>query len=141
MHPSAVPIVGVGLMSLVACALNRPASGQSPESPPVVVSLARPHLERAAPNSASLDMGSLVQVELYGTGFTASDNAIAFGPLSAGTVASADGRTLRFIVPSQYPARGEVPPMVVSPGDYAVTVKNSNGISDTLVFTVRSGAR
>ena len=99
----------------------------------------RPHLERAIPSSADLSTGDVVEVELRGTGFTATGNAVWFGSLSVGSVASVNGTSLRFIVPSQHPARGEVPPMMMQAGDYAVSIRNRNGVSDTISFTLRSG--
>jgi hypothetical protein len=113
------------------------ATDTSPVPKPVVVK--RPHLERAIPSSADLSTGDVVEVELRGTGFTATGNAVWFGSLSVGSVASANGTSLRFIVPSQHPARGEVPPMMIQAGDYAVSIRNRNGVSDTISFTLRSG--
>ena len=110
-----------------------------PSPTPKPVGDKRPHLERAIPSSADLSTGDVVEVELRGTGFTATGNAVWFGALSVGSVASVNGTSLRFIVPSQHPARGEVPPMMMQAGDHALSIRNRNGVSDTISFTLRSG--
>ena len=108
------------------------------EDAPVATS-ARPRLLRAEPAYADLGAGAVVEVTLYGTGFTPSANVVTFSGIALGASASDSGRLLRFTVPTQYPARGEVPPRSISAGTHAVTVTNQNGVSDTLFFPVRSG--
>ncbi len=122
-------------------AVSGKSSGKTTDTLPVPKPVAdkRPHLERAIPSGADLSTGDVVEVELRGSGFTATGNAVWFGSLSVGSVASANGTSLRFIVPSQHPARGEVPPMMIQAGDYAVSIRNRNGVSDTISFTLRSG--
>ena len=99
----------------------------------------RPRLFRAEPASADLGPGEVVEVTLYGTGFTPSANVVTFSGILLGAIASDSGRMLRFIVPTQYPARGEVPPRSISTGTHMVTVTTQNGVSDTLSFLVRAG--
>ncbi len=139
--PSAAPTVPPTTPPVVAGAGSSKSSGTATDPSPVPKPVAgkRPHLERAIPSSADLSTGDVVEVELRGTGFTATGNAVWFGSLSVGSVASVNGTSLRFIVPSQHPARGEVPPMMMQAGDYAVSIRNRNGVSDTISFTLRSG--
>ena len=99
----------------------------------------RPRLLRAEPAFADLEAGAVVEVTLYGTGFTPDANVVTFSGIALGASASDSGRLLRFIVPTQYPARGEVPPRSIPAGMHAVTVTNQNGVSDTVSFLVRSG--
>ncbi|HTR77556.1 MAG TPA: IPT/TIG domain-containing protein [Gemmatimonadaceae bacterium] len=94
------------------------------------------HLERLRPDSADPSIGAVITVEIVGTGFTPERNRVRFGSLDAGSVPSVDGRTMTFVVPSSYPARGEAPPPHVGPGRYAVSVSNANGTSDSLIFTL-----
>jgi len=99
----------------------------------------RPRLLRADPASADLASGNAVDVTLYGTGFTRAGNVVTFNGIELGSAASDDGRRVRFTIPTQYPAHGEVPPRSISAGTYAVTVTNQNGVSDTLTYLLRSG--
>ncbi len=135
--PSAAPTAPPADTGAVSSKSTGTATNTSPMPKPAAAK--HPHLERAIPSSADLSTGNVVEVELRGTGFTATGNAVWFGSLSVGSVASANGTSLRFIVPSQHPARGEVPPMMIQAGDYAVSIRNRNGVSDTISFTLRSG--
>jgi hypothetical protein len=105
---------------------------------PAPTGTGRPHLTKLTPSSGSLASGEIITVEVGGDRFTAAANTIFFGPIRLGDMGSADGRTIRFAVPQTVPSRGEVPPMAIQPGTYGVYVVNSNGTSDTLVFTIRN---
>ena len=136
--PSAAPIAPPAA-SPNAGSSKSSGTATDPLPMPKPVADKRPHLERAIPSSADLSTGDVVEVELRGTGFTATGNAVWFGSLLVGSVASVNGTALRFIVPAQHPARGEVPPMMMQAGDYAMSIRNRNGVSDTISFTLRSG--
>jgi hypothetical protein len=97
----------------------------------------RPHLTRLTPSSGSLASGQIITVEVVGERLTAVGNTTFFGSIKLGDLPSPDGRTIRFAVPQTVPSRGEVPPMAMQPGTYAVYVVNANGTSDSLKFTVR----
>ena len=123
-----------------AASPKKPA-GRSPRvagaHAPSPTTIGRPHLTILTPSSGSLSSGQIITVEVAGDRLTATGNLAFFGPIRLGELASADGRTIRFAVPQTFPSRGEVPPMVMQPGTYAVYVVNSNGTSDTLRFTIR----
>lgn len=75
---------------------------------------------------------------IRGTGFTATGNTVQFGRVEIHNLPSADGGTLiRFTVPTEIPATGEVPPKMIGPGEYTVVVRNARGTSNVLRFTVR----
>ena len=78
------------------------------------------------------------EVVVRGTGFTPTGNTIQLGRIEIRDLPSANGGTLiRFTLPTELPSRGEVPPKVISGGEYTVVVRNARGVSNTLRFTVR----
>ncbi len=95
-------------------------------------------------NSLSPSSGVIgTTVTVNGTGFTGS-NTIMFKGRSIGTVTSQSGQSLSFTVPSYlspYCSTGMYCPAYVdfvTPGSYGVQIQNSNGLSNTLNFTVTS---
>ena len=130
--------IGLGALA-VGCGIAARSRGPLEQEGAPVVTRSRPRLLRAQPASADLEAGAVVEVTLYGTGFTPDANVVTFSGIALGASVSDSGRLLRFIVPTQYPARGEVPPRSIPAGTHAVTVTNQNGVSDTLSFLVRSG--
>lgn len=84
-------------------------------------------------------------VTLTGSGFT-NDNTIRFGSGVLIHVASNNGTTLTFDVPTGLTPqcfystpRCYVATMLTTPGNYAVVVQNTNGASNAASFTVTSG--
>ena len=62
---------------------------------------------------------------------------LTFGTVNIPDLASVDGGTrIAVSVPKVIPSAGEVPPFVLLPGEYAVTVTTSEGISTPVVFTL-----
>ena len=90
-----------------------------------------------SPDSATVDPDAVVEVVIHGTEFTPTGNMVTFGTAEVGPFASSDGKTLRFIVPTYLPSRGEVPPMRVTTGEFPVRVRNANGQSNAVNFNVR----
>ncbi|MFA7309702.1 MAG: peptidoglycan-binding protein [Candidatus Paceibacterota bacterium] len=85
------------------------------------------------------------RVTVTGSGFT-SDNTIGFGSGVVVHVPSYDGTTLTFTVPDGLNPRCFysnprclIATQQTTPGNYAVSVENTNGISNTRTFTVTSG--
>jgi hypothetical protein len=73
-----------------------------------------------------------------GQGFTPTGNTLRFGTVDITDLESSDGGTMiRFTIPRRLPSRGEVPPMVVWPGEYEVVVRNSRGTSNVLRLVVK----
>jgi len=82
--------------------------------------------------------GDPAQAVIRGSGFLPTGNTVMFGTMEIGGLPSADGGTMiRFEVPSEFPATGEVPPMRVGPGEYPITVKNARGTSNALKFGLK----
>ena len=51
---------------------------------------------------------------------------------------SADGRVLHFVLPSAFPATGEVPPRMIGAGQYELRVRTSAGTSNPLQLTLET---
>ena len=99
-----------------------------------------PRLSRLAPGSISstaLAAGGAVWVDVKGRGFDPTHNAVSFGPVTLRAVTSSDRCThLRFVVPTQFPASGEVPPQQIGVGTYRVRVTTPRGTSNALSFVI-----
>ena len=79
------------------------------------------------------------EVVLRGKGFTPTGNLLQLGRIEIRDLPSADGGTLiRFALPTEMPAKGEVPPKAIGAGEYTVVVRNARGVSNTFRFTVRN---
>jgi hypothetical protein len=75
---------------------------------------------------------------IRGKGFMPTGNTVQIGRVEIRDLPSADGGTLiRFTIPTEVPAKGEVPPMQLGPGEYTMVVRNARGTSNTLRFMVR----
>jgi hypothetical protein len=98
-----------------------------------------PRLELLAPSSGPL--GTWVTVG--GKNFTADNNFVQFrGAIffAAGSpVRSESGSSLQFQVTSCPSRQPQCPGVFVPAGDYAVAVKNENGISNEVKFVLRAG--
>jgi guanyl-specific ribonuclease Sa len=119
------------------------AAAAPPEAPPtankktLIWIAPAPRVDSLAPSGARLAGDAVVEVVVHGGGFTFSGNVVVFGSTEIGPVPSANGTTLRFTVPTTLPSHGEVPPMRVSPGEFPVRIRNGNGESNAMTFTVR----
>jgi len=99
-----------------------------------------PHLSRLARDSISftaIAAGGVIEVEVDGCKFDAMRNSVSFGPVTLRNVASSAGGTrLRFVLPTQVPSSGEVPPQQIGAGTYRVLVTTPCGTSNSLPFTI-----
>lgn len=96
-----------------------------------------PAIDRLEPASGWAGEAYPITVTIYGSHFTASDNIVTFGSLEIADRPSSNGGTqVVFSVPKMFPSSGEVPPMVLQPGEYDVRVTNANGTSEPAVFTL-----
>ena len=101
---------------------------------------ALPRLDSLSPTIGPIG----TQVTMHGTGFTPEDNLVLFDSFGAiPHLASTDGTTLTFTVPGYLDpyCRYTTPPcqapqMRVVQKRYQITVRNAEGISGTLSFTV-----
>jgi IPT/TIG domain len=100
-----------------------------------------PHLVEIVPASGPAGTAYPLQATIYGTGFMPAGNVVAFGPVKIADVASANHVSITFQVPKLVASRSEVPPMVLTPGKYSVTVTTSAGTSNSLMFTLTRGLR
>jgi len=142
--PSSDAELGViGAADAHRVAVNAPAQpGAPPAAPPHAKSpltwiAPTPRIDSLVPASASTAGDALVEVIVYGDGFTLKANTVLFGPVEIGPAASENGRSLRFVVPVSMPPRGEVPPMQLGAGEFPVRIRNANGVSNTKLFTKR----
>src|SRR5260370_10629147 len=97
-----------------------------------------PHLMDITPSSAPAGEAYPVRATIRGTGFAPAGNMVEFGPIKISDVA-ASGDRITFAVPKLVPSRSEVPPAVLTPGEYPVTVTTPLGRSNSLKFTLTSG--
>jgi hypothetical protein len=98
-----------------------------------------PRLTEIVPASGPAGPAYILQVTIRGVGFAPAGNVVEFGPLKIPDLRSADGTRITFDVPKEAPSRGEVPPMVLTPGEYRVTVTTPEGTSNALNFTLTRG--
>jgi hypothetical protein len=119
--------------------LKRTLADNPRETVEVAATAEPPSLELLAPSSGPL--GAWVTVQ--GKNFTADNNFIQFrGAIifAAGSpVRSESGSSLQFQVTSCPSRQPRCPGAFVPAGDYAVTVKNENGISNEVKFLLRPG--
>ncbi|MCC6888618.1 MAG: IPT/TIG domain-containing protein, partial [Hyphomicrobiales bacterium] len=92
------------------------------------------HLIELVPRAGPAGPAYPLQVTIRGTGFSRTSNTVEFGPVRIAEIASQDGTQLSFQVPKLVTGRGEVPPAVLSAGEYRVTVTTAAGTSNALVF-------
>ena len=102
-----------------------------------------PVIDRLEPATGRAGEAYPITVTIHGSHFTASGNTVTFGSVEIADRSSSTGGTrIVFSVPKMRPSRGEVPPMVLQPGEYEVRVTNANGTSEPAVFTLtRPGVR
>jgi hypothetical protein len=101
------------------------------------VSLAQPRppvLIDIVPASGQAGVAYPLQATIRGTGFMPTGNVVQFGPVTIRDVPSVEGTRISFNVPKLVPSHSEVPPMVLHPGGYQVTVTTSSGTSNSLKF-------
>jgi hypothetical protein len=116
-----VLVVGVALSITIGSA------ARSAETKPPVLAAIEPSI---GPAGAAYP----VRVMLRGSGFLEAGNVVRFGPVTMPGLPSPDGSRITFDIPKLVPSRGEVPPMVLSAGDYPVSVTTPAGASNSLMF-------
>jgi len=93
-----------------------------------------------SPSSGPAGDAYPIQVTLEGRGFADTGNVVTFGDIPSQSLpSSAGGTRITFWVPKEVPSTGEVPPMVLSPGEYEVTVTTPAGTSEPVMFTLTRG--
>ncbi|RJQ28452.1 hypothetical protein C4571_03715 [Candidatus Parcubacteria bacterium] len=94
-----------------------------------------PAITRITPGTGPIG----TEIVLMGSGFTPQGNSINFGTAQRliSNLSSADGKTLLFIIPATLCISGTVcPDVVLSQGNYDVSVSNKNGLSNAISFSV-----
>jgi hypothetical protein len=101
---------------------------------------AGPSIARLSPSSGQAGDAYPIEVTIQGHGFAETGNIVSFwGILSEGLPSSDNGTRIKFWVPKEAPSTGEAPPMVLTPGEYAVTVTTPIGTSEPVIFTLTRG--
>jgi len=98
-----------------------------------------PELTEIIPSSGPSGQAYPLQATIHGTGFMPTGNIIEFGPIRIADVPSIEANRIAFAIPKTVPSRGEVPPLVLPPGEYRVTVSTKVGTSNALMFTLIRG--
>ena len=123
------PLACGGLAALVSVVATQGARPQA--NPPTLIEI--------VPASGPAGPDYPLHVTIRGTGFMPTGNVVRFGPVTLPAVSSPDGSRIMFYVPKAVPSGGEVPPAVLTPGDYPVVVTNSAGTSNALSFRLTHG--
>lgn len=121
------------LLGASAC-VTRATAERGPGGPPEILEL--------IPASGPAGPAYPIDVVIRGRNFMATGNVVMFGPVElTGLPSSDDGTRIRLSVPKEIPSRGEVPPLVLPPGDYPVTVTTPAGTSRPVLFTLTPGGQ
>jgi hypothetical protein len=97
-----------------------------------------PAVFEVLPPGASADAGEPLDLRITGCGFDASHNTIRVGEITLRDIRSTEhGTRIRVVVPKEYRASGEAPPMVLGAGTYEVSVDNGRGKSNARRITLR----
>ena len=98
-----------------------------------------PHIDSLAPSRAKVaGPGGLVPVTIHGSGFHPQGNVVLFAGAEIAELRSADGTSLRLILPAALPASGEVPPRVLGAGRYEIRIRTNTGTSNPMEFTLET---
>ena len=96
-----------------------------------------PVITRLEPSRGPVGQSYPIRLTVWGSGFKATANVVEFGPVTVGDLPSNDGgRRITLSVPKVIPGTGEVPPFVLLPGEYSVTVTTADGTSAPVTFTL-----
>ena len=96
-----------------------------------------PVITRLEPSSGRVGRSYPIQLQIHGLRFQETGNVVDFGSVTNRAVASTQGGTrITIAVPKVIPSTGEVPPFVLLPGEYSVTVTTSAGTSSSALFTL-----
>src|SRR5262245_14029461 len=94
---------------------------------------ALPIIERVVPAAGPAGTAYPLQVTIEGRHFADSANTVKFGPVAVNNLPSTEGGTrIVLFLPKEAPSKGEVPPAVLQPGTYRITVTTSAGESNSV---------
>ena len=96
-----------------------------------------PHIDSLSPRRGEAPAEDVLEVIIYGRGFTPANNRVYFGTQKLGVAPSENhGTVTRFHVPSMIPGRRGQLSVRIPSGRYAVRIENANGASNSVRFTV-----
>ncbi len=94
-----------------------------------------PRIERIEPTSGPAGEDYPIDLTIYGGGFADTNNVVHFGSLTIANRPSTNGGTQIIVaVPKITESGGEVPPFVLQPGEYPITVTTARGTSEPVMF-------
>jgi hypothetical protein len=94
-----------------------------------------PVIERVVPAAGPAGVSYPLRVTIEGRHFADSANTVTFGPVALKGLQSSEGGTrIVLFLPKETPAMGEVPPAVLQPGTYRITVTTGAGESNAVAF-------
>ena len=96
-----------------------------------------PELFEITPSSASW-YDARTEATIRGAGFMPSGNVVHFGWVTLSDIPSAEGTQIKFVVPRGIDSRGEVPPQLLPPSEYRVTVTTTAGTKQRVDFHVEA---
>jgi hypothetical protein len=93
-----------------------------------------PRIERIDPTSGPAGEDYPIDLTIYGSGFT-TNNVVHFGSVAIPNRPSTNGGTqITVAIPKITESSGEVPPFVLQPGEYPITVTTARGRSEPVMF-------
>jgi hypothetical protein len=103
--------------------------------------VARPVIDSIRPRSAEVSQARVTDVVLYGKGFAEAENTVTFGGAEVtGLVSERGGTIIRFLAPTEVPARGSSPSHRITEGRIEVRVRHAGGSSNAVIFTATGGS-
>lgn len=94
-----------------------------------------PVITRLEPTSGPAGEDYPIDLTIYGSGFTEADNVVHFGSVAISNRPSTNaGTQIKVAVPKIIESSGEVPPFVLQPGEYPITVTTARGTSEPAMF-------
>jgi hypothetical protein len=114
------------------------------KSGPVVstAAAAAPRIDSISPKSARIEAEGVIDLALYGSGFSPAGNTVLFDAATLeGMLSESGGTIIRFVAPGKIPAHGTLPSRRVVAGTYSVRVRTAAGTSNAVTFTARGEDR
>ena len=93
-------------------------------------------IDRQTVTAAIVETGQMINVTIGGANFDRTNNTVMFGPVPITDLPAELGVLIRFAIPATYPTTGGASPMKVGAGDFPITVRNSHGTSNAVVFHI-----
>ncbi len=94
-----------------------------------------PIIDRIEPTSGPAGEDYPIDLTIYESGFTEAGNVVHFGSVDISNRPSTNaGTQIKVAVPKIIESGGEVPPFVLQPGEYPITVTTARGTSEPVMF-------